>query len=274
MNSRSDIISGLERLKDDIKWLEDISRNHASVDTYAKKLFFLGNDKTLKRLKNTISTFFVIEQARYPVDKRYDSFLASILLYKINKKPVLPANLKILNWNYDIQLEKAYYGFCEDNTAVTEKITFNNFLYHLNGYCGTIQPGHIAKTFTGVWDGTDSILNGIKLHNEYFRDPTSTSDIRFAWEDITQTLSQNTEIFSHISNITQIVVIGYSFPYFNRDIDRVIFSKMPTLERIYLQFPEDFQNSARDRIRTVVSKKIELIPITDLLQFYIPDNFN
>ena len=34
-----------------------------------------------------------------------------------------------------------------------------------------------------------------------------------------------------------LVVIGYSFPFFNREIDKIIFSEMPTIKKIYFQDP-------------------------------------
>lgn len=39
------------------------------------------------------------------------------------------------------------------------------------------------------------------------------------------------------SDTEAVVVIGYSLPYFNREIDRTIFSKVPTLKTIYIQDP-------------------------------------
>ena len=34
-----------------------------------------------------------------------------------------------------------------------------------------------------------------------------------------------------------LVVIGYTFPFFNREIDRMIFSQMECLQKIYIQDP-------------------------------------
>ena len=130
-----------------IDWLASESSHHFSVDTFAKKLFFRGDIQNLKKLKAALSAYLVIEQSRHHVDQRYDAFLASILDFDSNRRVRLPEHLRILTWNYDTQLEKAFYGFCEDYDMVIEGVTFNKRIYRINGCCGTHPPGHIGDPF-------------------------------------------------------------------------------------------------------------------------------
>lgn len=62
-----------------LQWLHDASRNHASIDTLAKKLSIKQESAQLKKLKIGLSIFFICEQALKNRDMRYDAFFASIL---------------------------------------------------------------------------------------------------------------------------------------------------------------------------------------------------
>lgn len=266
-----------ERLCEALRWLASEASRHATVDTFAKKLFFRGNRKDLKKLKSALSAYLLIEQARKPVDMRYDSFLATILSTdELHYQPHLPDKLRIITWNYDTQLEKAFYGFCEDRDHVLDSITFNDHIYRVNGHCGTSQAGHIGQLFDAVWKGTsdETWEAGIELYEECMSDVQSPDpDIRFAWEDPTQARLANTRL--DLSDISAMVVIGYSFPYFNRTVDQYLFSLLPDspLERIYLQYP-DGHSSIEKRLRSLMLPgKVDIIPIPSEPKdpFYIPD---
>lgn len=66
------------------------------------------------------------------------------------------------------------------------------------------------------------------------------------------------------------VVIGYSFPYFNREIDRNIFKVMPYLKKVYIQ--DKNPNAVMQSIEAAIPAglKIQIIPIHDCTQFYLP----
>jgi len=92
------------RFAEDLDWLYQNAQHHLTVDTLAKKLFLSYDSKGLERLKRTLSLFFTVVQSTNGLDKRYDALLASLLELG-NHHPNLPENIKILTWNYDIQLE-------------------------------------------------------------------------------------------------------------------------------------------------------------------------
>lgn len=121
-----------ELLSRAVRWLaEEVSR-HASVDTFAKKLFLRGDADNLRKLKAVLSTYLAIEQARNNVDKRYDSFLASVLKLGSDKNVLLPEHLRILTWNYDTQFEKAFCGFCRDEDLVRKGSILSQSLFTIS----------------------------------------------------------------------------------------------------------------------------------------------
>lgn len=68
----------------------------------------------------------------------------------------------------------------------------------------------------------------------------------------------------------QIVVIGYSFPFFNRVMDREIFGGMPNLKKVYVQ--DKNPSAVMEAIGAVLpmGKKVELVPVSNCEQFYLP----
>ena len=251
------------------------SSRHFSADTFAKKLFFLGDKKNLKKLKAALSAYLVIEQSRYYVDKRYDAFLASVLVFDSNRRVSLPEHLRILTWNYDTQLEKAFYGFCENQEKVIKDVTFNEHIYRINGCCGTHPPGHVGDSFRAVLDTTNipAWEAGINLYKEYMAESSAPEpEINFAWEDPTQNRLKNVGVHL-LSSVTDLVVIGYSFPYFNREIDEIIFKQFHNLFRVYLQFPDGVHASIEERIKKLLLEDINIIRVASTDLFYIPDVF-
>lgn len=94
-----------EQLLIDMEWLYSECLKHASVDTFAKKLWLKRDRENLERLKYALTVFLIVEQLRHPPDKRYDAFFASILRKDIS---TFPSNLNIVSWNYDFQIEIAF----------------------------------------------------------------------------------------------------------------------------------------------------------------------
>ena len=268
-----------KELAESLGWLGNETKRHASIDTYAKKLFIRNDEEAqayLYKLKTTLSCYLLLEQSLNPVDKRYDSFFASILTRKSAGIPSLPEAVNIVTWNYDTQLEKSYKEFCEDFAFVHEGITKARNIIRLNGVCGlphrsdTKDLCHMdfSKSFF------ESVLN---LFEGHVRNAIGyLPRISFAWEkdDLVA------EITEMIKETTTLVIIGYSLPYFNRDIDRALFEIMaPTLQKIFIQVPESAHPGVQERFLTLCKDKlvkkgtrdkIEMLAGTDL--FYIPDD--
>jgi len=170
-----------------LSWLIEQSRSHQSIDTFAKKLFYKNDIENLDILKAVLSCFFVHLQFTRPVDRRYDGFLASILQKDKNNEVKIPKNIHILTWNYDTQLEKALYGFCDNSEVVLSEIFGHNKITHLNGYCGTLlnNPREPSPDFTKTlkaMDSKEAIDYVIKLYEDFLYTGSFGANIKFAWE--------------------------------------------------------------------------------------------
>ena len=267
-------------LMESILWLKDIADKHASIDTYAKKLFIKNDNEALKdlhKLKATLSCYLLLEQSIEPADKRYDNFFASILTRDIYGTPKLPKDMNIITWNYDTQLEKSYEGFCSIPEIVFERLTRNKNIIRLNGTCAL--PYKDETKFLGHTDFSISFLESVIKLFEMFMKTEAIAyqpQISFAWEkgDIEEGVKKTLE------GTTTLVIIGYSLPYFNREIDKkLIHSMHPTLDKIFIQVQEGEYESHRERfltcydhiaVKDLMKDKINMVSGTDL--FYIPDD--
>ena len=204
------------------------------------------------------------------------AFFASILTRKSAEIPTLPEAVNIVTWNYDTQLEKSYKEFCEDSAFMYEGITMARNIIRLNGVCG--QPHKSETRDLCHMDFSKSFfVSVLNLFENYMRHALGyLPSISFAWEKA----DLEAKITERIKETTTLVIIGYSLPYFNRDIDRVLFEMMaPTLEKIFIQVPEAVHPGVQERFLTLcknesvkkdIRDKIEMLAGTDL--FYIPDN--
>jgi hypothetical protein len=272
----------------DLEWLRIESAKHASIDTFAKKLFIQKKEKELKKLKVILSVFFIIEQSKNDLDFRYDAFFASIL----NDIHKLPENIRILSWNYDYQFEKAFSGFSEDydlsknqhSLNIKAKNQLNIFatgditrfgIYKLNGTTGLYRDSgrrymnfHSNLKESMTKDFLSSVVHSY-ASALYINDLHSL--LSFAWEDEWSRNGVLPEAFDSIKDTVALVVIGYSFPFFNREIDKRIVGSMPFLKRVYFQAPD--AEILKERFQALKDdfKGIELITRTDTSQFLLPN---
>jgi len=263
-----------QHLIEKVAWLIEMLKYHASIDTYAKKLYFKNDFDNLRILKSVLSCFFVGIQSINPVDYRYDSFFASIIKKEGIDGIRIPDNIKFLSWNYDLQIEKAYYGYCDDKDKVIKDITLSkeNRIYRLNGYCGTTQDGHIGKEFTETFNLKDKMSKiVIELYAEYLQ-KGNTPNIKFAWEINENYFGNN--IHKITDDIKTLIIIGYSFPFFNREIDKRIFQTLEGVSKIYIQTPSDTFIGIKERLATINRNLPEPKWIEDVTQFYIPFEYN
>jgi hypothetical protein len=215
----------LDHLLDLIRDLEGID----TIDTLAKQLFHT-NPSRLPRLKAILSAFFIYEQTINRLDQRYPSFFAKIITGQLD----LPKNVSILTWNYDYQLEKAYSIYCSGSD-------FSDVRNKLGVYPNKANSDRYDGGFAVVkMNGTVGIFNDDTRYNEApyenfdlnmtdFSFPAAMwhflattrktfyrSLIRFSWED--------NEMLEAAKNVIKaadvLIVYGYSFPYFNSNVDK------------------------------------------------------
>ncbi len=120
-------------------------------------------------------------------------------------------------------------------------------------------------------------------YNHTYKASTSTN-IHFAWENDDIPLNTR-ELAKEATKATNIlVVVGYSFPVFNREIDRDIINNMKNLEKIYFQIPTEDIDGVIERFRAIkdfepIEKRLQeqgrrfIEKITNKDEFFIPYEF-
>ncbi len=278
--------SNAEKLKSDfeqIKKLGEEASNFATIDTYFRYLLTKkdGESRAIVRKKN-FEKYFLIRQFSkrlgeddIPQDNRYRNFLASIIDIKTKK---IPENVKILSWNYDCQFEIALaYNFFELQEGKfpriypfpksSESVDQVYDLIHLNGVAGfsnLTEFTHFCNNF--------SSFEGFLSEFRDFDSRRDRKQISFSFER--ENLWELTgRLQSTLSETTHLVVIGYSFPYFNRFVDSLIFKlliKEPgRLQKIYFQDPYLDGQSLYNQFN-IDREKIEIVHIKETEQFYLP----
>lgn len=276
------------------KPLQEIAKDcieFGTPDLYAKYLLETGDDDNYLQLKILISNYFrlkehstVLDEAyrHGAFDKRALSFLTTI---STDKK--LNENIKIISWNYDTQIEIAanklrlkkanpnelISGFASWPNIPNPNYNGEYFLMHLNGIAGyNYDTAHLAQR-------TEN-----HLRFDYDKEPL----LSFAWENddniSKKTFTQNRlKVACNLAEGTTIlVVIGYSFPFFNREIDNIVINHMrKTLKKIYFQDPsltgdflyDQFNLPREDDDYFIGGQnrfKIPIKHISNVDQYYVP----
>lgn len=268
-----------------LRWIMVESMGHASIDTFAKKLFLKGGTGDLRNLKIALSVFFIFEQTRNKPDPRYDAFFASIL----SSMHVLPERINIISWNYDYQFELSFSTYSDqddisynqdllrviDKFPDFDKDPYGFCIFKINGSAGFFSDGGWTKH-----QYSNSLKQPIDINfidsivKNYALTGYSTEFemcLSFAWEGVRHEKSIVNKIIQRTDDTVALVVIGYSFPFFNREVDRKIIGSMTNLKRVYFQdlYPdiimERFQ-AIRDDL-----KGLEMVQKRDVDQFLLPN---
>lgn len=284
-NNASYLIDGLE-------WLADRSREFGTVDTFAKYCYLKGIEDLVK-LKFILGAYFMIDQVvNKKVDKRYQVFLTT-LLRKLN---TFPSNVKILNWNYDFQFQLACRQFGRvlvtpdspglrrdpmikyfpnvGNTTYPNGILPKDFdVVHLNGIAGfyvseqlTVQNNIIFENFS---------LEEILIYLRDLRDAVDKHLITFAFEEENKHKSLRSAAGyaqEMVRGSSVLVIIGYSFPFFNREVDSLIFETLkesPSL-KIYYQDPDPERDVKFLYSQFDLKEIVKINHIKNVSQLYLP----
>lgn len=238
---KCDVFKMQDELLKGFDWMLEQSAHHATIDTFAKKLYLKGDTENYARLKYLLTTFFLVEQSLHPYDKRYDTFFANILDSDLN----IPNDIYLMTWNYDVQLDIAYQDYNIKGLPMccppeTRNVDYNAKVFKINGSANYYNMNHLDSAVLSKLNPSDLLgllFNQLSIATQkgYYRD--GTTDLLFAWEKDIFNAKCNI-LYQNISDAEVMVVIGYTFPFFNREIDREIFSKMPNLKKIYVQDPK------------------------------------
>jgi hypothetical protein len=201
----------------------------------------------------------------------------------------LSQEIGILSWNYDNQIELAYKQIFNDNyTSIRERLGFYDVKdyeqKHLSQkYCKIIKINGTAN-FTQAEDWLNFSDNNtideialktiLKRYDECVQKKTCYGMLRlnFAWEKLWSEDMLTNKIPQLVHDAQTMVVIGYTFPDYNREIDRIIFDNIPNLKNIYIQdiHPKRIQDNITAVIPEGKLARIKINPRDDVEQFFFP----
>ena len=289
----TELISALRRL-------QAASSDKETIDHYAKELLLLkqidttcgvDSNNPYKYLKRLLAIFILMVQNKDTYDKRYEIFLQEVLT--LEKK--LPY-LTMLSWNYDAQFELAYANYTEnkyilqmwDKINVYNKTCSTNFrennpfaLIKLNGTAFFRDYRRKTSEFKAYYIVPDIFYGGYgpkdrysffyDMLTQYFQECT----LSYAWEE--DSLPELLDVVrQRVCDTKMLVVIGYSFPKFNKTVDKKIFEAMPSLRNVVIQDRNEAScNEVEKHIRCLVkSDDISYEHVTDTSKFYVPYEFD
>jgi hypothetical protein len=239
--------------------LETLSDQFGSVDVYAKYLFLKGQSDLLRQVKQAIVYAFASEQSVIgKEDNRALSFLTTVM----QSAHRFPENIKIITWNFDFQLEFAASYFRQEEMTESEGVTVNKpplfryypplgksyflepkeySLVHMNGIAGMYKKDENSNC-KSLFPPGRGMFSERMLSDFEEKEENSHSLLTFAWEKGSaqhDLLNDRLEIAKQMVEGTDIlVVVGYSFPFFNREFDQEIFNSLRgSLRKIYFQDP-------------------------------------
>lgn len=287
----SHLVRALERLR-------EMCAAYPTIDTLARQLYLTkqpyitadGNSIYYNDLKSILSIALLMMQSHEMRDLRYDGFIASI----INDKRQMPP-MTILSWNYDAQFELAYSGYSTESryiprlwkelnvlnkTYPTEYDSTKPFaMIKLNGtafFTDITSPVSIQGREVG---GIRDCFFGERWQNPYqygaeYINSRHYTTLSYSWEKEENVVLKN-QVMQRIHDTELLIVIGYSFPYVNSDLDTFIIENMPRLQRIIIQ--DMNYTDVKERIEEMIPAS-KRIPVafehkTNLQQFYIPNSF-
>ena len=277
----------------------ELAQEYGSIDIYARRLYLLGDTDELNELKKCLSVYFdiwenfIYKESEIPnakeriyyqrIDKRYFSLL-SVILEKTTSNPELNKNVSFITWNYDLQLEMAYESFLKKSTSSIKEINHNikfmeidydekrREVFHLNGFRGVFynEDIHYETVEKDKFDSIQDYLLRFLENFEQFKNQDYTNCIKYAWESDSDIIGPAKAAMAE-TNI--LVIIGYSFPAFNRKIDTELikeFEKGTGYKKVIYQDPyanQDIINSLFSDTSIVELQK------ENTSQFYIPQEF-
>jgi hypothetical protein len=293
---------------------------HQSFDTYFKKLFHKGQQSEINFAKKILHLYFLWEHLQSDfskpdikeffwkqskVDKRYDAMIAG-LLQPISGQSKTFCKTNFITWNYDLNLLSSIKTFFypDENYAdfliriqsptpniwnIDDQITIIN----MNGYFYS----SFFNDETEIYDLNFTDILNKKITADYFDNNYIDEDanlIKFAWE--TKSANINESRYNPIEKIAQdavvnspdIIIIGYTFPIYNRLQDLEFFdaNKITTQtlfdnnnkeipRKIYIQDPNaiDIKASTIQQFDFLPKSffDTQIIPLSDCTSFIVPN---
>ncbi len=268
-----------EDLINTLHYLEKEIPSYASIDTLIRKLHIQNNPYKVKLNAGLIAVIHYLQLIRN-IDKRYDLFLGNLI--NINESKIsLPNNVHFVSWNYDRLFELSLCSLLHSNGDLnlvrrhinifnnyeTTEIEENPYLIKLNGSAGAFIDMYTRN------NSLENVLNDV-IHNYQgaFEKKIPDALIQFAWDENENTKMSRQKAIEIMDQTNILVVIGYSFPTFNRVIDKELLRCHNKFERIVVQNTKSNIDSVCDRLKALVphTEPHRIIKITDEDEFHMP----
>ena len=270
-------------------WFNEISKQIQttfSIDTLAKMYWFRRDLLGYNKIKTVIAVILNLLELDRDCDRRYDAFL-SALLQRDGQFLNFPSSIQLVSWNYDFQFASSHRKILNLDIDEMNNVGFMDTknilpLTNLNGSAFCEGTYKVAKPFLNYriplsQDGAnvflafqEELVNAVEITNE----KSHWGNIKFSWEE---DLSLD-EVMAFKPDVT--VVIGYSFPTFNRQVDTILMNHHP--RRVYLQcnYFDHTNNRTIDGNKEVTTKLIGMgvhrdviKPLETSTEFHIPFEF-
>jgi hypothetical protein len=276
--------------------------SHQSFDTFFKKLFHTKKYPEIKVAKKVLHLYFIWEHLddgklihgamgeivnpfikKAKVDRRYDALIAG-LLKPLPDEPELFCKTNFITWNYDLNLLCSIKNYFYPNETFKEfmdsiqtecknifSIKNQIFIFNMNGYFYS-NVFDDAVDIRKLW-GSQLLKLKLQIPN-YFDNSYSDSDaelITFAWED--NSTDMVNRVKERVVNTDTLVVIGYTFPLYNRLIDKQYITGGTLLNKtIYIQDPdaEVIKSEVIESFR--IGQTALLKPYENCNNFFVPRN--
>lgn len=273
--------------------------SHQSFDTYFKKLFHTKQNDRIREGKKILNLYFIWEHLstsqpkpekydganfwkQSSLDKRYDALVAGLL------KPIPEADpycqVNFITWNYDLNLLLSLKNYFHPEGTINDfinNISKENGVWEINHKISVINMN--GYFYCSNFNSLPSLNNSVTHHmiyqkikeDKYFDNDYVDNDselISFAWESNNKILPIAKEKIAHSDTI---VVIGYTFPLYNRLIDLAYLDKNKIINKPFIIQDPDADNLKQNIIDYygLAGYSIKtLLPFRNCDNFYIPSN--
>ena len=286
----------LDRICQEMESLADRA-TRSSVDVLARRYYLQGKTDELRNLKFALSAFLLVEQARRPPDPRYGDFFAYLVDRDTRGRLAMPADIRVISWNYDEQFERSFAEFFAESSYQirrqvdrdlqvvpsvgtergTERRAYDDIfsIFKVNGSAGVRDTGcHLTvNPDTYVHEERDlspTVRFIIHFYEQVYVEGHMPS-LQFVWEDNSRRECE-LERIERFAPVDSVVVVGYSFPLFNRDLDRRMLDALDPQE-VCVQVARD-DEAVTDRLVGLGISSDTIKVIRDLDQFYFPSKYS
>lgn len=264
-----------------------------TIDTHARAVQRKDQIKA-RKLKAVMTLFFAIEQQRRNVvDWRYDQFFNALIGPREHR---LPEHVVMLTWNYDQQIAMSLGQLTTSGSVIDamdshgirtlrslERISQRNYrILHLNGIAGYYWQRDEIPTYDGLntrratldrWRGWLRPF-GLTYYLHHYEDLYPLLDYAWDIEDNLETYLDNAK--PPLTDVEKLIVIGYSFPAYNKRVDIGLLRRMPKLRRVTIQVRnkhrgEQLRNRLEEEYSSLSGK---VITFEGCDQFLLPEEIH